>query len=258
MKTQNLPNAEKYLRELCNLDKGWFDENGDLVNEDGFKKLFLHIAGIKCRGTFDVDDDNRQAVADIFDWCMAKRTGNLDPSKGLWLFGSVGTGKTILLKAAFDFCRKVRARSSMAIIHKENLKFEEWRTTDIYDPAYSPMWRLGAEYMMDGLPGVWKTAIESGQLFVDEVGSEERPLTHYGDKLNLFRHIVRERYESWQNSAEPEHRTFCATTNLTPKETVDLYGLDTLERIQSMCNIVKLSGHTRRATQEEIDRIKSL
>ena len=75
------------------------------------KALFYDCIKYYCND-FVVDKDNQKVVTDLFHWCIRDRKGALNPEKGLWIYGNIGTGKSTLMKAVMLFVERYCLRDS--------------------------------------------------------------------------------------------------------------------------------------------------
>ena len=142
---------------------------------------------------------------------------NIDAGRGLWIQGSVGTGKTTLAmlvsKAALDAGRSVAIYSLPRLLNllRESLDSQE-----------------GKLDFMDRL-----TAVDL--LHVDDLGAEHR--TDW--VLEQLYSIVNARYEA--------RRPIVATTNLLPDELSERLGARTVSRLVEICgDLVPLYGADKR------------
>jgi DNA replication protein DnaC len=146
---------------------------------------------------------------------------NLDAGRGLWLFGSVGTGKTTLAmlvsKAALD------AGRSVAIYSLPRLLAEIRTTFD--DDARSSYTEL-----LDRLADV-------DLLHVDDVGAEKTS----DWVLEQLYAIINARYE--------EERSVVITTNLEREDLVTQITERTVSRLEEMCEVLPLWGNDARRQQ---------
>jgi DNA replication protein DnaC len=143
---------------------------------------------------------------------------NLDGGRGLWLYGSVGTGKTTLAmlvsRTAIELGRSVAIYSLPRLLAEIRQTFE-----------------TGAEgsyvEFLDRL-----TAVDL--LHVDDVGAEKTSEW----VLEQLYAIVNARYE--------EERSIVITTNLERDELVEQVRERTVSRLEEMCTLVPLFGEDAR------------
>src|ERR1700733_8264396 len=142
---------------------------------------------------------------------------NIDTGRGLWIQGSVGTGKTTLAmlvsKAALDAGRSVAIYSLPRLLNllRESMESEG-----------------GLLELLDRL-----TAVDL--LHIDDLGAENR--TDW--VLEQLYSIVNARYES--------QRAIVATTNLMPDELSDRLGARTVSRLVEICgDLIPLYGGDKR------------
>ena len=143
---------------------------------------------------------------------------NLDAGRGLWFYGSVGTGKTTLAmlvsRAALDAGRSVAIYSLPRLLAEIRATFEadsEGSYVDFLD-------RLGAVDL----------------LHVDDVGAERTS----DWVLEQLYAIVNARYE--------DERSVMITTNLVRDELVEQIRERTVSRLEEMCTLVPLYGDDAR------------
>lgn len=173
--------------------------------------------------TWEVAPEHREAVNAIFEWCM-DIPGKLDLSKGLWLWGNNGTGKTTLLRIVKEFCREIRKRDSRG---------------DIYGFRIVNVPELCGIYESKGRKGIEEYIVTSRQAF-DELGAEETLTGHFGTPLNVMQYILMGRYD--RRFGGVTH----VTTNLTLEDVKARYGDRIYDRCKEMFNIVYLGGKTYR------------
>jgi DNA replication protein DnaC len=144
--------------------------------------------------------------------------GNLDAGRGLWFYGSVGTGKTTLAmlvsRAALDAGRSVAIYSLPRLLAEIRATFEadsEGSYVDLLD-------RLAAVDL----------------LHVDDVGAERTS----DWVLEQLYAIVNARYE--------DERSVIITTNLERDELVEQIRERTVSRLEEMCTLVPLYGEDAR------------
>jgi len=142
---------------------------------------------------------------------------NLDAGRGLWLTGSVGTGKTtlamIVSKAAIDARRSVAIYSLPRLLNviRDSIGAES-RITDFLE-------RLAAVDL----------------LHIDDLGAENTT-DWVLEQLYL---IVNARYE--------DERSILVTTNLMPDELSDRLGHRTVSRLVEICgDLIPLDGEDKR------------
>lgn len=148
----------------------------------------------------------------------------LDEGRGLWLFGTVGTGKTSL---AMLVSQEALAHGRSVAIYSLPRLLAEIRTTfdEESDSSYTEL--------LDRL-----TAVDL--LHIDDVGAEKTsPWV-----LEQLYAIVNARYE--------EERAIVLTTNLPVEELTTQIGARTVSRLQEMCEMLPLSGSDRRVPEEPV------
>ena len=143
---------------------------------------------------------------------------NLDTGRGLWLCGSVGTGKTTLAMLTSRYA--IEAGRSVAIYSLPRL-LAQIRTTFDDDPSNSYV------DLLDRL-----TAVDL--LHIDDVGAEKTsPWV-----LEQLYAIVNARYE--------DERSIVITTNLERDALAEQINERTVSRLEEMCEVLPLFGTDQR------------
>jgi len=192
----------------------------DWINSQ--KRLWFDYAR-KSIPDFQIDDSNRQVIADLFNYFL-KIPGNLDLRKGLWLEGEIGTGKSSLMQI---FSKFMIARFDGFLIHICSHVANEYSIHGDLD-KYT--------YNQTGYCG------EPVSMCFDELGRESIPANHFGQKLNVMQHILHIRYSLWQTDGV---KTFI-TTNLDADGVEKLYDDFIRDRRHEMFNIIILTGKSKR------------
>jgi DNA replication protein DnaC len=136
---------------------------------------------------------------------------NLNPQKGLWVIGTPGIGKTKLIEAIAEneiTPIKIVSMLTVADTVKTNGEFE-----------------LG----------------EFNKILLDDVGSEEATVNHYGTKINWLKDFLELFYANRQGFSR-----VLVTSNDSFDQIEEKYGYRVRSRIREMFNVVKLEGKDRR------------
>lgn len=134
----------------------------------------------------------------------------LDTSKGLWIRGEVGLGKTYPLQLVQDNERIPFRVHSMVDIAKTVAEEGDY---EISDPL----------------------------VVIDDVGSEQSVVNHYGTKVNWFKEYM----ELWYSKRKPFNRLI-VTTNFDFIDVERVYGLRVRSRIKQMFNVIDVFGQDLR------------
>ncbi len=157
------------------------------------------------------------------------RSMKLDSSKGLWLHGPVGTGKSTIIQIlrTYDFLSKL-----------DDLGWFSAGGFSIISASLS-----ANMFVSKGLDGINKlTYNDSNPVTVafDEVGREPCPVKHFGTEMNVMQFIFQTRYEL-------RHRCLThVTTNMEPGDIAAMYGDYIADRVNEMFNVIKIDGESRR------------
>lgn len=138
-----------------------------------------------------------------------------DFSKGIMLRGKYGTGKTHLIRCLKDNGLRPINIQSMVII-KEKVEAQGYFN---YGPGY---------YIS----------------YLDDVGSEDLPIMHFGNKHNWFKDFIEKQY--YKNK---DFNKIIFSTNLSIKEISEKYSERVSDRIAEMFNIVDFKGTSKRIEQ---------
>ena len=141
---------------------------------------------------------------EIVDWLTDNK------GKGLALFGSVGTGKSVFL------------RSVLPVFMTQYAKFV--RIIGLTDFM-----------LMDG--DDFRTYLKWGIIAIDEVGREPMACD-YGKKFEAVPILI--------ESCEINSKLLFLTSNATREEIVRRYGNHTMDRINKLCRIITITGKSNR------------
>lgn len=139
--------------------------------------------------------------------------------RGLLFYGSNGRGKTVL-------CCKV-----IPLIFKYYLHIDFCQ----YDAI-----ELGETYRND--IGNFDLMWRDQPLFIDDIGTESI-INDYGEKHDLVSELI--------DRAEKNNRLLVLTTNLTPDELSERYGVRTLDRLKAVVKSVKSIGDSLRGVNND-------
>lgn len=188
-----------------------------------YKRHFLELAKQYTDGQFIVDRSNRDVIRSVFLY-MLGQPSDLDLEKGLWLEGSIGTGKSTLMQVCSFFLRYYHQGFRVYTCSQVATEFSLTGNLDKY---------------LDNHDGF---ITGPAPMCFDELGREPIPAKYFGTELNVMQHILHIRYTYWQLY----RLKTCITTNLTSIEVEKKYGDYIRDRRKEMFNILVLDGSSRR------------
>lgn len=165
---------------------------------------------------------------DIF--CYAeKRSGRFDTGKGIWLWGTYGTGKSTIIQILKTY-DTLSSGLSVGGYPVGGFRIESASTA-------------AAQYQMKGPDALNPYTYNNGNpttMAFDELGRETLPAKHFGTDLNVMQYIFQCRYEF-----RTEALTH-VTTNMSLKDTQLKYGPYIADRINELFNVIEIKGNSRR------------
>lgn len=165
------------------------------------------------------NDSHAAKIKNICCYFANDPRGKFDLSKGLFLVGHIGNGKTSLMRF--------------------------FSTNQLYGFRIERMLDITGDYKSLGESAVktYSNNVKASQNLYgleqygycfDDVGTEEIPAKHYGESKNVFAEILLSRYD---NHLTPFNSTH-ATTNKDLTEIENIYGSRVYDRMKEMFNIV--------------------
>ncbi len=146
----------------------------------------------------------------------------LDRKKGLLLMGFTGSGKTLIMKAfASNMLQSYRMTRTIDI------------TYDFVEYGLSVIRNHGVELTIPTDP----FGHTSAGVCYDDLGNEDER-RRYGDKMNVMADIISRRYDMLP------HNMTHITTNLSPKNIEEFYGVRIRSRMAEMFNPVPFSDRS--------------
>jgi DNA replication protein DnaC len=190
------------------------------LDKETLDKYFNHYVKIMTEKFGLIRDSTNatafDAVARHIALWQAADEGKCDrPSKGLFLFGTPGAGKTTLMKMFSGLC-EVQFITMLELTKDFALGQHErfWKTVDQYN----------------GVP-----------LIVDDLGGEDSTKS-YGNEVPIP-DFIRQREAIWKDKGI----ITCYTSNAAKRDDItERYGSSICSRILGMCDFVKCSGVDRR------------
>jgi hypothetical protein len=153
--------------------------------------------------------------------------------KGIMLVGGVGIGKTQLMRML-----RVNKKACFDVVNCADLS-KEFAKTSKDAGGYAAVERFENIHRKDikNIDNFWQ---EDMGICFDDLGTESDK-THFGNKANVIADVILGRYAN----RLPFYYTH-ATTNLTPGEMKEIYGVRFFDRVGEMFNIIKVTGESRR------------
>jgi DNA replication protein DnaC len=167
---------------------------------------------------FIIDSDNKEFIRELYYWITGNPQFFGDLDKGWWVYGKYGTGKTIIMEAAWTIYMGLQNKTALMVPAKE-----------IGDKAR----KFGYDYFK-------KRPME-----IDDVGREEKQINVFGNKSKPMLSIISRRYDSgvraftWMTA---QH----AIKEMKSNDGALLYGKAVLTRMIQMMNQYELKGPNRR------------
>ncbi len=186
-----------------------------------YRNAFLRV-----EPKFDAERADKDILNSIFAWIWKIDGMNklgLDYTKGLCLYGNLGLGKSMTMRATQVYMNDLIARGH------EDYRLGMW-------------WKSASEianlYAVDGQPSLIQYSVDN--LCVDELGREPIPASNFGTKMNVLQFLFQLRYD---------HRKECVThitTNLSMDRITPIYGEYIADRFLEMFNFIELRGKSLR------------
>lgn len=198
-----------------------------------FANNYLNKIPRKNKKEYKVTDWNIGVIRDLVLYFTDHPESKLDPSKGIYIMGTVGTGKSTLLE----------------IIDAWPLNKKKF--------LWARCKALQRDYTLSGFKNVDKYGIDAYRrknnvkcreygyaitYCFDDFG-EERISKSYGTEALIMEDIIQDRYVEFESTGMITH----ITTNIQDADIIEkIYGIRVRDRIRAMFNIVKLNGPTFR------------
>lgn len=180
-----------------------------------------HIEDIEGRAFEWIFNDEEKAILqNIVRYFINDPASQYPLSKGLFLYGSPGTGKTEIMRAMSRFCADNDLSKAFVFCSLSHIHIEA-KANKKYDPV---------------TPNVQQ------QRCFDEFGRYIGPITRYGDLLDINEAIIEQRYERGRRYGQITH--FIA--NATPNELNQALSPMISDRLRSMCTGIVFSGTSKR------------
>ncbi len=187
-----------------------FNERGDqiviLKNDPDFKWVF--------------SDDDLNNLKNIVRYFINDPACALSLTKGLFLYGAPGTGKTEVMQVMERFCRENSLTKAFDFTSLSGVHIQTKAEKD-YDPITKN--------------------VQYDRCF-DEFGRFVGPVIRFGESLDINEALIEMRYERFKRYGQLSH--FIANT--TPNEMKDVFSPMIFDRLRSMCTSIHFKGESKR------------
>lgn len=177
---------------------------------------------------FEIDDNNKEEIQELFKYFIRDRSCRFDLSKGIFLCGGIGSGKTNLMRQLSAFTKD----------HNLETAFEFISMND-----YSQEVAIGGISVL--------SSYSQGDYCFDDIAASLKTVTHFGTQMNPLDDLIFARYQRFtKNNSKPTH--FTSNVNFATKDRIELnaisqaYDMRCVDRVRQMCNFVYLGGGSRR------------
>jgi hypothetical protein len=154
-------------------------------------------------------DDLIKIICNEEEW----ESNGLNPTKGLFLIGNAGVGKTTAINEFLRACRK------------------------------NPGWRIDDQKIMEGVQihgNQYFSRFLQDNMFWDDMGEEPQRMMWMGTDIWPGVSILKTRYTRWP------HLKNHFTSNMSIAQLKDYYGDKVMSRLAQMCNFINVTGKDRR------------
>lgn len=209
---------EKYFKD--NKVEKWNPVIVPLKDEGSISRIeeaLIEIGRRTISDNFILDETNREVYTNIALYFFGH--GPYDIKKGVFLWGNVGCGKTTLMKVIGYFIKIFVSRNGFRLehCHDVNNNFQ----------------LIGAETF---------EKYKKGSVCFDELGSESKTASYYGSTIQVMPIHIDIRYRLFIDYGKWTH----FTSNFDLKWITQNYGVRESDRIKEMCNVIQMSGSSRR------------
>jgi len=181
-----------------------------------FKKMMYYNATLILRKRnvskkYIIDNRNEFLIKELYLYSVGSSHFKGDLNKGIFIKGSIGTGKTVIIKAFIQIIED--------LTHKRIIQLHSQKIASFLKEK-------GNEYL------------DKRPLYVEDIGKETKEINDFGTKKFLIPEIFNQRYENgaW---------TFCCS-NYKDASLTDFYGQTISDRFNEMFNFFELTGETMR------------
>ena len=98
---------------------------------------------------------------------------------------------------------------------------------------------------MSGLLGMEQIVQSAIDLFIDDIGHEANPVSHFGTIFSPMADLIQSRYDNHQEWPQSNMTTHF-TSNLSPEELRNRYGDFIFDRLVEMCDWIHIEGESFR------------
>jgi DNA replication protein DnaC len=150
-------------------------------------------------------------------------------SKGLFIVGGVGTGKSLIFKIFKEYTRKT--------LHVNSFKY--YNVNEIIDNVNIS----GKEYLRqfsDNL--IDRNQANPYTIYIDDIGASNEDINHFGTKTNVIEELFSLRYNVFLKYRKLTHMS----SNLYPKDLSAKYDVRIVDRIIEMFNVIEMNGISKR------------
>lgn len=190
-------------------------------------RLFVECCKFICP-QFSIDERNKALMNEVYRY-LEGTSAKYDHDKGLWLWGTIGTGKSTIIQI-MNYYSKFSKGLDRGDYPIGGFRIESTST-------------VANKFAMKGQDAIELYTYNSGRprtVAFDELGREPLPAKYFGTELNVMQYVFQSRYE-----LRKECLTH-VTTNLSLIEVQKKYGSYIADRINEMFNVIELTGRSRR------------
>lgn len=191
----------------------------------------INIIGKKLVEDFSIDKEPHYSVYKQVYENLIRSLDNTTRHKGVIIIGSIGVGKTMLMK----------------VIQK---LFKETERRFVWVNGYEFKDLLDDDYTVPEIKQMYGKSLRS-DLYIDDVGMNGADYKKFGNSVNIISDILIERYELFLSEGFRTHLSSNLPTylkdnpaNLPTLEKI--YGARVFDRIKEMCDLITIQGNSLR------------
>lgn len=182
-----------------------------------------------------------------------KVQGNL--SKGLFVSGNTGTGKTTLFRILNKIIQEEKIKVYRSELKKGINIYDKIDDTDIQNYLWTLSWKTYKASEIRDLyirTGDLSEILNAKVILIDDLGTEETSSYYMKNELNVLKYIL-----EYRGDRKDLITHITCNYRLTDKRMLEMYGSRAISRLYEMCNFFELLGEDRRKMKSKRTRSKT-